>query len=220
MLNYRTIIFALSVCFLLVSCNGNTDLTSDELILEHFSKNEANNLQEIHEFFTREICTIDDTDNSSQASCYEEFLDYNDKELPSSDPNIESIRIKDPIRPGRQVEFFEKLDTNLFDEIWIRHYYKRDDSTTTVTIGIKSSGRYIDFLAALGNEYESIEQYKNNIISDSKLKTTDGRVLEGFMTMKTQKHVLNNPDEFDVHDVKIRLVLAIHYLTLFYDKEV
>jgi hypothetical protein len=67
---------------------------------------------------------------------------------------------------------------------------------------IATNGKYLTFLTILANEDPVWMSYKNNVLS------------AGTISASNQAMVILQPDLFDTDDIRIRLLIAIHFFTI------
>ena len=60
---------------LLLSCNSSQTLENNTTIRSIFSEEETKDLQQIHDFFTNQICEMTDLEDSNTIQCYEKFME-------------------------------------------------------------------------------------------------------------------------------------------------
>ena len=197
MLNSKSTIFILLTSTILLGCSQGSGINNNETVREVFSSSEAEGLEEIHDFFTDLIC--EKTDKSNPVDCYEAYMSDLKAETPTTGvyPNLCS--------KSEQDEFFKSVDPKLFSEIWrYENVNGGENNSSWIEIEINNQGRYAEYLELLGKESPGIRDYY------------DGIMMGGAITASVQTSVLMFPENYDMQDSRIRLVIAIHYLTICY----
>lgn len=197
MLNSKSTLFMLLTSTILLGCSQSSGIKNNETVRKVFSSSEAQGLEEIHDFFTDKICA--ETGKNDPAECYETYMLDLKAETPSTGvyPYFCS--------KSEQDELLNNLDTDLFSEIWrYENVAGGENNGSWTEIELNHEGKYAEFLDLLGNDYLSINEYQNALHS------------RGALTSSIQTSVLMFPENYDVQDERIRLVIAIHYLTVCY----
>lgn len=183
------------VLIILVSCSNNNhqELKSSQIAKSVFTNNEIRDLKIIMDFFTEQIS---DSEYKNNGECYQRFFE---RMKNNSDSGIFEIKI--PFE--NQTQMYEKISDTTFKNIWVLNKsWKRDSPHTLKHIGIKYDCKYVDFLELLGKEYEVVSNYYKGFMSCGDICPT------------MVADVLINYDQYDIQDERIRLLIAIHYLTL------
>lgn len=186
---------------ILASCNTEQSLENDEIVVSIFSSDEIKDLSRIHDFFSDEICQTIGYDNSKPNDCFEKYLEENRKTaFTGSYPNVIS---EDLIE-----EMLQSLESNVFDEIWKDEIYIDEWSRKHEFISIKNfNSKYVDFLESVGKHDSEIRLLLKDLQSSGTLGSTDYRLIA-------------YPNNFNTEDVKIRLIIAIHFITIFSSKDI
>ena len=173
------------------------ELRTDPTVNSIFTSREISNLEKILNFFAQQICTSGEIDDHQEISCYTSYC-RNLKERTSA---FSSVDLK--LSLAAQREFYNRLDTSTFNEIW--HHEKSWNTKTgdTITrINLDPEGNYAKFLEALGHEYSQVGEYYDDLESMGGICPTQ------------LAQLLMNYREFNFTDERIRLLFAIHYLTM------
>lgn len=191
---YQTLGFLLIT--LLVGCSAPKSLEENETLLKVFSQSEATGLQEIHDYFSDQICEM--TGESDPASCFENFMSGIKEESPKSGalPDLHDKKEQD--------DFFASIDKELFDQIWDKNDFMDASGIKKSNLELKNQGKYTDFLLEFGKEDPSIAKYHDMLLG------------AGFISASMVADVMMFPEKYDVNNVCVRLVIAIHYLTVCY----
>jgi len=172
------------------------DLSSDRTINAVFNKNEIIDLQKILNFFDKQICTIVQGENKNINKCYISYLEqlYNDRE---------SGNIKISIPFDEQKNIYKKLSDSTFFQIWsFNKYWYHNNLDTLRGIELNRHGKYAKYLKLVGLDYVQFNEYYEELQECGDMCPT----------MTTE--VLVNYKDYKISDVRVKLFLAIHYLTL------
>jgi len=173
------------------SCQPQT-LDSKTDINQIFSKTEIDDLNRILYFFESKICQTD-----KKMECYQNF--FIDMAKTEETGNFElNIDFRD------QKKLYESINAYTFNEIWLYGLALPypDNPDTMKYITINQNGKYFEFLESLSEDSEKIKNYRETMI------------LAGDISPTTFHDVLMNYKYYDISDIRIRLFIAIHYLTL------
>ncbi|WP_299625196.1 hypothetical protein [uncultured Tenacibaculum sp.] len=104
----------------------------------------------------------------------------------------------------KQYEVYKQINSNTFNEIWLfqQSLPIRERKDTLKYLGFNHSGKYIHFLNEYGKENKAVKDYVNNFNIASDLGPS--MISQVIMNYKT----------FQIEDIKSKLLIAIHYLTL------
>ena len=94
----------------------------------------------------------------------------------------------------------------MFNCIWVfgRSRIKWGEPDTLKHIEYRRDGKYMDFLKELGKEYEMVKNYREDF------------GLAGGISVSMSRDILMIKEDYqyDLNDVRLQLVIAIHYLTM------
>lgn len=164
-------------------------LANDSTIVNVFSIEEIKGLQLMLDFFTKEICSYAGIDASDPSKGYTSYLSMLKEQSTSGSYTI-------PFTLKQQNEFFKNVPTLLIKEIWLP---SSDPNSYEL---IATNGKYLTFLTILANEDPVWMSYKNNILT------------AGTISASNQAMVILQSDLFDMDDIRIRLLIAIHFFTI------
>lgn len=187
-----------AVCVLLTACHTpvKSQLESDPLIASTFTAQEIADLDIILNFFETRICHAWNIPADRTLSCYDKFL-----EKIAVAQGTGTIYI--PIAYHAQQSMYGKLSPAAFTDIWqIGKGADVETGETQYSMRINPDGNYTRFLDALRKEHLIFHAYVESFLST---QTLSGPMIEG---------ILINYLQFDTQDVKVRLLIAMHYLTL------
>ena len=191
-------IYQIIALLVLIGCSAtNQDsLESNSTITTVFNESEIQDLERILEFFNEQICTTQQVDKNNLIDCYKSFF-----ERMSESVNMGSIEIKIPF--DEQQYMYKQISDSTFNQIWaFNKVWKYNTTDTLKEIGIKYDCKYVDYLEQLGKDYEVINNYY------------DGFKSIGDIGPHRVADLLVNYHNYNTKDIRIRLVVAIHYLTL------
>jgi len=181
-----------------LSCNSQrqNDLSNDEAIKESFNKSEIKDLSKIQRFFDQSIGVTDYTNEKEILKAYSDFFKVNTEIEMASE-------IKIPFSISAQKDLNNQLDKSFFDEIWIyRETIANNTGDTLTDMELNLSGKFVAFLKKQGLQDKKFENYYKTIS------------LAGDVSPSLVAVIAKNFNDYDIEDPKIRLLIAIHYLTI------
>ncbi|MBN2648348.1 MAG: hypothetical protein JXR50_01255 [Prolixibacteraceae bacterium] len=193
----RQLLF-LILFFILFGCAEKRQdiLSKDDTIQMIFNKNEIVDLSEILIFFEQSIGLSENYTDDEFQKAYSDFFSLN-KEIGMSSELRFSFDYSDTMN------LLGKIDTLTMNEIWenklVRTKMSKD---STYVFKINFNGKYMKFLQRLGEQNRKIENYYNTIKVASDI------------TPALVADIALNYKDYNIYDPKVRLVIAIHYLTL------
>jgi hypothetical protein len=182
----------------LLNCSGSyqKDLQSSPTLKSIFTPPEIQDLSILLEFFQDEICSLQQSDYSDISKCYASYLDR----LKKSSANGK-IEINIPYES--QKILYSQISDSTFNEIWsFEKGWVPHTSDTLMHIYFNPRGKYIEFLEELGKENQAILDYYRSYVET------------GDISPSMVASLLENHKSYDVHDIRVQLFVAIHYLTL------
>lgn len=190
--------FQIFFLFFLISCSNNNKekLKSDSIITSVFDKTEIRDLQTILDFFDNEICKNGILEENK---CYQAFLERIKSEFIETNG---TINLEIPFE--EQHEMYKKINISTFNEIWMfgKLFPSGSYTDTLKSIFINHSGKYAKFLKEVGKKDSIINIYQDQLYAS------------GDISPQLFSNVLMNYQNYNINDKKVRLVIAIHYLTL------
>lgn len=183
---------------ILFSCTEirQDSLSKDDTMQMIFNKNEIIDLLEILNFFEQSIGLSDNYSVDEFQKAYSDFFNLN-KEIKMSSELRFSFDYTD------EMNLFGKIDTLTMKEIWENQLVRLMRSTDSMYVfKINYNGKYMRFLQRLGEQDKKIENYYNTIKVASDI------------TPALVADIAINYKDYNINDPKVRLVIAIHYLTL------
>lgn len=195
-----------------ISCNStkhSTTLKKDLHLGQIFNQDEIQGFINILEFFDNEICPPQSKNKIQE--CYKAFFQRMSNNLSE---NLVEINI--PFE--KQLVLHQQLDKTIQNEIWFStkmfYYRKRyiqnntqeliyPDTLNNILI-LSSQGKYAEFLNSYSKENSKVRFYYDQLILDHGISPT------------VFADIIENYRSYDISDDKIRLIVAIHYLTLNY----
>ncbi len=167
--------------------NGSRGLT------KVFTTSEINQLELLQTFFESQICTID---SITVEKCYAQYISSILKDTISGELDFN-------ISFGKQQKIYEQLDSSLINEIWWFGEMRMSDTVGVFKyISLKRSGKYADFLKLLGKRDKIMWEYQRSALG------------EDFYAPSFVTGMVQTPTAFELSNPNVRLVLAIHFLTL------
>jgi hypothetical protein len=197
MLNYIKAI-SLASLFLFLSCNSKQSLEKDDLVLSVYSKEEAHDLKKIRDFFTDQICEKTRLENSNPIECYDKFM--KDMKKSGSTGTYTYIISSDDID-----EMFKSLESEVSNEIWNRDTFTNEFGVTHEFLDLNLyKNTYSDFLGLVGENDQAIKEYHEDLLSAGTISATTVAIMLMF------------PEKYNTTDEKVQLIIAVHYITCFY----
>jgi hypothetical protein len=161
---------------------------------KNFTKGEISDLKKITAFFIQSICSDGESDFEN---CF--------KKTNHDSLMMKGTSIYAKIDFEEQKKLYDKISKKTFDEIWMyceSTYYP--SNTKSQDICAVTTGKYQNYLAALGKEYPRIGKYAARI-----------RAAGTFSGLDIPYHeILKMSSDFDLNDPNIQLILSIHYLSI------
>ena len=185
------LIFGIAIIQLNFSCK--TIYSTNEL-KNNFSTEQISDLNKITTFFKNQIC---ENQNSDFKTCFKKIL----PELLENgqQPIIEKIDFE------KQKELYNYISKSTFNEIW--EFGKTTYPNTGLelkSLGSKYNGKYQKYLTELGKNNANIKEYTELLIDAGDFESM------GLL----QQMIKENPEEFDLENPNIQLLISIHYLAL------
>jgi len=186
-----------SVLLTTFSCSQvDESLRNDRLIRNAFSKSEIDDLERMLTFFETQICCAQDISSTSILECYKAFFARMDKDEELGIYNID-------IPFDNQRSLYGQISDSTFNDLWkFGRTWKVDAPDTMKYMTFNFDGAYFKFLQSFGQENKHIMDYY------------DACKISGSISPSQSAKILKMSDLYDISDVKIRLFIAIHYLTL------
>lgn len=184
--------------FSMQSCQekSGSPLAADPDIQAIFTDTEIEDLETILDFFEGEICELSQVRRDSILDCYDEFF-----------KNVSTAQstgiIYIPVPFHEQLEMYKSLSPSTLQEVWlVGTAVNQTTGDTTERFSLNVDGKYAEFLKALRRDYQILEAYQRSFLQERKMATP---MIE---TLLYNFHLLN------MKDIRIRLFVALHYLTL------
>ena len=194
------VIFGLFIGLLNYSV-GQTALADNETFQETFTTAELEDLQLLFDFFNSSICSRQNSDDLN--TCYPIFFKRLEKTKES-----ENFELEIPI--DQQQEVYQAFQDSTFFRIWsfgeTQEYNFRDSiplQGVYTTVFFTHDSKYMEFLRRTADDYEIIAFYYDSILAEG------GLIGPGLFAS-----VLIDHDKYDLEDIRLRFIVAIHYLTL------
>lgn len=192
----------------LLNCSGIQDdhtgqnrLAKDETINQVFDKNEIQDLQLLFDFFNQNICS--NHNSLDLTECYHAFLSslYEEANNGGYDLNI-------PIE--NQKKAYAEISEKLFEEVWTvgeAWAYMASPQFGFKSVQINPFGKYALFLEQVGEEYENINIYYTDVLET------------GGSGPSISNNLLSNYNSYNIEDIRVKLIFAIHYLKVNHNSE-
>jgi hypothetical protein len=195
-MNWGIQILAITLAFLSVLSNGQ-ELQNHGMIDSIFNDKEIQDLEIILNFFNEEICSLKTIEQHPITQCYLEFC----QRLKTDAETTGAIDTGIPFE--RQNEVYQRINDATFVQIWtINKSWIPNTTDTLRELDLNPGGKYAEFLFSLGKEFSEVNEYVENLMA----------LISISPSMKAE--FLMNYNNFDLSDQRIRLLFAIHYLTI------
>ena len=191
-------ILQLLIIFLLInfSVNSQEKLGGNITIKSVFNESEIQDLETILVFFDNKICETENINKSNISECYRSFF-----ERMAEFEKTGIIEFRVPFEEQRNI--YKIINQSTFDEIWIfGKSWKPKTNQTFKSISYNLSGKYVEYLEELGKENKIIKNYIDTLLA------------AGDISPIMFANVLMGYKNYDITDIRVRLMIAIHYMTL------
>ncbi len=190
----------LYIIILLFGCNSPAAKQLKEYpdIRSAFENDEIDELQRILDFFTLQICTgeFDFANNKENESCYRQWMTKFATNEKTGDLNVE-------ISFEKQMIFINSLESTIIRDLWIEIPPREINGVmSNGSIDLTPDGIVYKLLIELKDEYKTMDSYYNSLVAS------------GDLSPRMVANMIVNHKKYDVSDSRIRLVIAIHYLTM------
>jgi len=174
----------------------NDNLQTNRTVNKFFNKSEIKDLQTILDFFENQICNTEKIEDEFKFDCYHVFF----RRLDSLEV-IGDVDIKISFEAQRQL--YQQIEQNTFNQIWKFGKAGLEPPYDTLNqISLRYDGKYIEFLEELGHEDKLLKNYYESFIA------------AGTISPDSIAHLLKMYNDYDIKDIRVRLLISIHYLTL------
>ena len=184
---------------ILISCSTSEsiELKSNKTISETFNESEIKDLQIIFDFFNGQICDSKKMDYDSLNECYEKYC----SEIRKQQKLGNEFNIK--VNFEQQIEMYKKVNKSTFNQIWgLSKSWNYKTSDTLKYLGLNTIGKYNVFLKKYGEENKPIFDYYENFNAT------------GDISPSMNASLIMQYELYDISDLRTKLIIAIHYLTL------
>ena len=181
----------------IISCSPKDEKIGNNLTIKSvFNSSEIKDLEKILMFFETQICQNENGFTENVQNCYQSFFIRMEKA-----EEIGSIDLK--ISFKSQQRLYKEIDSATFNQIWIfNRSWKKNSPDTLKSMTYNYNGKFVRFLETFAKEDEVVKEYYTSFQSAGDIGPS--------MVASLQK--LHK--DYDTHDMRIRLLIAIHYLTL------
>lgn len=187
----------IGILLALTNCSVSQDILEDNKTFKQtFSKTEIQDLQLLFDFFNESICS--DRETQDLTNCYQDFFTRMEK-------SEETGEIQLNISFDEQQKIYDEFSDSTFNEIWTLccwRVFRENPMDTFRMVYINLEGKYFEFLKKTGDNDKVINQYFQT------LQTA------GDLTPSLIAGLLVNHKYYNIEDIRVKLIVAIHYLTL------
>ncbi len=171
-------------------------MEGDKIICDSFSEQELEGLEKLILFFEKQTCgPFKDSKYRRSKECYENFFGRIEEGLTDEELNI-------GIPFEEQTQMYATLDQDFFEMLWILGQESIPDGGQRSYIMLNPNSNFIIFMANSSNENIKIKDYFDSYSATGDLPPSmiaDIALDDGWRK---------------VDDIKIKLLIVIHYLTL------
>ena len=194
----KKICYIVTLLFLIGCLNScQKRLESSSTLTEIFNESEIQDFSKILEFFDNEVCESEKVDSNNIYDCYKIFF----KRMSQA---VETGNIEIKIDFDSQKKLYNKISDSTFNQIWwFGKSWSEKKVDTLKYIDIRYDGKYVVFLNKLGRDYQVIEDYHKRFEAF------------GAITPSMINEIFVNYDQYDIKDERVRLMIAVHYLTIY-----
>lgn len=190
----------LIVSIVLLGCTNShvESLATEPTINSVYSQNEIEDLTTILDFFESQICQIYKLDGENTLDCYRSFFEQM-KSL------METGEFDTKISFEKQKELYQQISKSTFDKIWTYTWViknTQDSRDTLKSIIWNYEGKHIDFLKVFAEDNDVVKRY------------IDANLASGDISPMMIADIQMFYEKYDINDIRMRLLIAIHYLTL------
>ena len=160
-----------------------------------FHEEEIRDLAKIIAFFNEAICKSEHLDNSNVLACYERYF----RRMQEAE---ETGNLAINIPRQEQETLLREISPGTFEQIWAHGKAWAKGTDTLDILNIKPEGKFMAFLQAYGKANPKAKDYaeKFEVVGD--------------ISPSMIADVLINHQAYDVRDERMKLLIAVHYLTL------
>jgi hypothetical protein len=186
------------MAILFSGCTETSDsLENNKTVKRNFQESEIKDLKRILDFFETQICEIDGGNGADVLQCYRNFF----VRLDSAEA---SGNIDPKISFAQQLDLYTQLSDSTFNDIWyfsmvVKRAQTSYDTLKSVTY---NDGKYAAFLKDVGRTHNAVGKYYSAFEAAGDLSPSMVALL------------LKLYNDYDITDIRIRLIIAVHYLTL------
>ncbi|MEM6298079.1 MAG: hypothetical protein AAF740_05250, partial [Bacteroidota bacterium] len=188
-------IILISLFIFVIGCQSNPKSLGDyEDVNKTFEADEVQDLEKIVNFFNESICESENLESTNVLNCYEQYFK---RMLKAEETGIVEIQIS----YEAQEKLMKEINPRSFDQIWTYRKTWRKGTDTLEVVDINYDGKYIKFLKEFGKENIKAKYYAERFEAT------------GDISPSMFADVLVNYKDYDVRDERVKLLIAIHYLT-------
>lgn len=173
-----------------------SELAQNQTVKTVFSPGEIQDLEKILDFFETQICDLANVSRDSLYNCYQAFFKTVGKAQTTGVIYV-------PIPYAAQQQMYKELKGGGFNEIWMLGIgLNKANGETIERMRLNPDGKWMKFLDELSRQVTIMDAYTKSFREE--------RAMSSLMI----ENVLYNYHLYNMHDVRMRLFVAIHYLTL------
>lgn len=181
----------------LVGCTHYpSDIGDYKLVKQVFNDTEVDDLRKIITFYNNAVCDSENADIQNILDCHEQYF----KRMKANEPTG-SVEIN--ISNKAQQKMMRDISPDTFKELWQpSRVWKHRNFPPLETIVFNYDGKYVNFLKAFGQENPNVASYHDTF-------KMAGDIAPGMFASVQMFY-----EDYDMRDERIKLFVAMHYLTL------
>jgi len=181
----------------LINCSiSQSELSNNKTFKQTFSETEMQDLQLLFNFFNQSIC--EEAKEVNLNDCYMSFFRKMETSVKTN-----SLLLNIPF--DEQSAVYENISNSTFQEIWAFNKtwdYREHQPDTFRMVYINFNGKYLEFLRTVGKNDKTINKYYETVAET------------GNVTPALVADLLVNYNDYNIKDIRVKFIVAIHYLTL------
>ena len=181
----------------LTNCTvSQSKLSDNKTFRKTFSESEIQDLQLLFDFFNESICSDPNTEDLTD--CYKEFFRKLEESEETGDIHLD-------IPFDKQMKVYDSFSDSTFYRIWTlgkSWNYGDAPQDSYRTVHFTPNGKYLDFLKSTGRDDKVIKHYYESILGAGDIPPS---IISGLLV---------NYDHYNIKDIRVRFIVAIHYLSL------
>lgn len=184
------------IVFLLGCHSPKKSIDNYKEIIKIFNQEETNDLKKILSFFDSAVCKSENLNKNDLNNCYNQYF----KRMKVEEKRTGNFEIQ--ISYQEQKKLINHLNVNTFNQIWTKYKTNYDKLDTLEILSFNLNGKFVAFLKEFGETNNKIHSYQERLEAVGDISPT------------MMGDIVVNYTDYNISDDRIRLFIAIHYLTL------